>query len=63
VPARDEKAVIAACVESLAKQSEITEIVVVDDQSSDKTAAIVKDLATRIASCDCCRNTNRRLAG
>ena len=49
VPARDEEAVIAACVESLAKQSEITEIVVVNDQSSDKTAAIVRDLATRIA--------------
>lgn len=49
VPARDEEAVIAACVESLAKQSDITEIVVVDDQSSDKTAAIVRDLATRNA--------------
>jgi cellulose synthase/poly-beta-1,6-N-acetylglucosamine synthase-like glycosyltransferase len=48
VPARDEEAVIAACVESLAKQSEITEIVVVNDQSSDKTAAIVRDLTTRI---------------
>jgi len=48
VPARDEEAVIAACVESLAKQSEISEIVVVNDQSSDKTAAIVRDLATRI---------------
>ncbi|HZV59768.1 MAG TPA: glycosyltransferase family A protein, partial [Candidatus Eremiobacteraceae bacterium] len=49
VPARNEEAVIAACVESLAKQSEITEIVVVNDQSSDKTAAIVRDLAMRIA--------------
>jgi glycosyltransferase involved in cell wall biosynthesis len=49
VPARDEEAVIAACVQSLAKQSDITEIVVVDDQSSDKTAAIVRDLATRNA--------------
>src|ERR1700693_6301408 len=48
VPARDEEAVIAGCVESLAKQSEITEIVVVNDQSSDKTAAIVRDLAARI---------------
>ena len=48
VPARDEEAVIAACVESLAKQSEIAEIVVVNDQSSDKTAAIVRDLTTRI---------------
>ena len=49
VPARDEEAVIAACVESLAKQLEITDIVVVNDQSSDKTAAVVRDLATRIA--------------
>ena len=49
VPARNEEAVIGACVESLAKQSEITEIVVVNDQSSDKTAAIVRNLATRIA--------------
>jgi len=48
VPARDEQAVIAACVESLAKQSEITEIAVVNDQSSDGTEAIVRDLATRI---------------
>src|SRR6202166_3511535 len=49
VPARDEEAVIAACVASLAKQSEITEIVVVNDQSSDKTADIVRDMATRIS--------------
>src|ERR1700682_390827 len=49
VPARDEEAVIAACVESLAKQSEITEIAVVNDQSSDGTEAVVRDLATRIA--------------
>ena len=49
MPARDEEAVIAACVESLAKQREITDVVVVNDQSSDQTAAIVRDLATRIA--------------
>jgi GT2 family glycosyltransferase len=49
VPARDEEAVIAACLESLAKQKEITEIVVVNDQSSDRTAAIVSELTTRIA--------------
>ena len=48
VPARDEETVIAACVESLAKQNEITEIVVVNDQSSDGTAGMVRDLATRI---------------
>src|SRR6202035_1725795 len=48
VPARDEEAVIAECVESLAKQREITEIVVVNDQSSDGTARIVRNLATQL---------------
>ena len=47
--ARDEEAVIAECVESLAKQREITEIVVVNDQSSDRTAGIVRELSTRLA--------------
>jgi glycosyltransferase involved in cell wall biosynthesis len=49
VPARDEEAVIAACVESLARQTVIEKIVVVNDQSRDKTAAIVGELAARIA--------------
>lgn len=44
VPARDEAVVIASCVESLALQSEIAEILVVDDQSTDKTAEIVRGL-------------------
>lgn len=47
VPARNEEAVIAACVESLIRQKEITEIVVVNDQSTDKTAEIVRDLAAK----------------
>lgn len=47
VPARDEEAVIAACVESLAKQPEITQILVVNDQSRDRTAEIVRGLAER----------------
>jgi glycosyltransferase involved in cell wall biosynthesis len=42
VPARDEEAVIAACIASLAPQPEILEILVVDDQSTDRTAAIVQ---------------------
>lgn len=42
VPARNEEAVIGACVESLGPQPEITEILVVDDQSTDQTAAIVQ---------------------
>ena len=49
VPARDEEGVIGACVESLAGQSAIERIVVVNDQSRDKTAAIVGELAARIA--------------
>jgi glycosyltransferase involved in cell wall biosynthesis len=47
VPARDEEAALAACVESLAKQKEIVEIIVVNDQSRDATAAIGRELATR----------------
>jgi len=44
VPARNEEAVIAACVQSLAQQHEIAEIIVVDDQSNDRTAEIVREL-------------------
>jgi glycosyltransferase involved in cell wall biosynthesis len=44
VPARNEEAAIAGCVESLARQPEITEILVVDDHSTDRTAAIVNEL-------------------
>lgn len=47
VPARNEEAVIAACVESLVVQTEIAEILVIDDQSSDHTAEIVRSLSTR----------------
>ena len=42
VPARDEELVIAACVESLARQREIAQILVVNDQSSNGTADIVR---------------------
>ena len=45
VPARNEEEVIAACVESLAVQEGIEEILVIDDQSSDRTAEIVRLLA------------------
>jgi glycosyltransferase involved in cell wall biosynthesis len=48
VPARNEEAVIATCVESLAQQPEIAEVFVVDDQSTDRTAEIVRGLAARI---------------
>lgn len=48
VPARNEEAVIGACVESLSEQSQIAEILVVDDQSTDKTAAIVREWMERL---------------
>jgi len=48
VPARDEEAVIRACIESLALQAEISEIIAVNDQSSDRTLGILQDLARRI---------------
>src|ERR1700741_1299744 len=43
VPARNEEQVIGACVESLGRQAEIQEILVVNDQSADRTAAIVRE--------------------
>ncbi len=47
VPARNEEAVIAACIESLAAQPEITEIIAVNDQSTDCTPEILHQLAAR----------------
>lgn len=44
VPARNEEAVIAACIASLASQPEIAEILIVNDQSTDATANIVRGL-------------------
>jgi glycosyltransferase involved in cell wall biosynthesis len=49
VPARNEEATIASAVESLAAQPEIQEIIVVNDQSTDGTAAELKRLSTRLA--------------
>jgi len=48
VPARNEEPSIAACIKSLARQPEIAEILVVNDQSTDKTAEIVRGLMTSI---------------
>ncbi len=47
VPARNEEATIASAVDSLAAQPEIKEILAVNDQSSDGTAAELKRLAAR----------------
>lgn len=49
VPARNEEVVIAACIESLAAQPEIAEIIAVNDQSSDRTLEILQKLARQIA--------------
>ena len=48
VPARNEEPSIAACIESLARQPEIAEILVVNDQSTDKTAEIDRRLMAGI---------------
>ena len=48
VPARNEEASIAACIESLARQPEISQILVVNDQSTDKTAEIVRGLMAAV---------------
>jgi glycosyltransferase involved in cell wall biosynthesis len=48
VPARNEEGVIAACIESLAQQPELAEIIAVNDQSNDRTQEILQQLARRI---------------
>jgi hypothetical protein len=45
IPARNEERTIAEAVRSLAEQPEIREIVVIDDQSSDRTGEILRQLA------------------
>jgi len=49
VPARNEEMSIAACITSLAAQPEIVEIIAINDQSSDRTGEILRDLATNIS--------------
>jgi glycosyltransferase involved in cell wall biosynthesis len=47
IPARNEEASIARAVESVAAQPEIGEVIVVNDQSTDRTAEILAELAAR----------------
>ena len=49
VPARNEEAAIGACIESLEAQPEIAQIVAVNDQSSDRTLAILREMAGKSA--------------
>jgi len=48
VPARNEEASIAACIASLVAQPEIAEIIAINDQSSDRTSEILRELAKNI---------------
>lgn len=48
IPARNEEASIARAVASIAAQAEVGEVIVVDDQSTDRTWEILSELATRI---------------
>jgi len=48
IPARNEEAAIARCVESVAAQAEIAEVIVVDDGSTDRTPTILAELGRKI---------------
>jgi len=47
IPARNEEASIARAVESIAAQAEVDEVIVVDDQSTDLTREVLRELALR----------------
>jgi chlorobactene glucosyltransferase len=48
IPARNEEASIGRAVESVASQPEIGEVIVVNDQSIDRTGAILSELEARV---------------
>lgn len=48
IPARNEEASIGRAIESVAAQPEVEEIIVVNDQSTDRTGAILAELVARI---------------
>jgi glycosyltransferase involved in cell wall biosynthesis len=49
IPARNEEFNIADCIRSIARQPEVFEILVVNDQSTDRTAEIVQNLLPEIS--------------
>jgi len=48
IPARNEEGSIARAVESVAAQAEVGEVIVVNDQSTDRTGAILAELELRV---------------
>jgi len=48
VPARNEQDVVVPCIESIAAQPAVGEILVVNDQSTDRTPELLRELAARI---------------
>src|SRR4051812_46807121 len=48
IPARNEEANIGRAVMSLAEQAEVSEIIIVDDQSTDGTAGVLESLAAKV---------------
>lgn len=56
VPARNEEETITAAVESLAAQPEIAEVIVVNDQSTDRTSDVLQSLSARFPKL-CCLET------
>ncbi|HKF52473.1 MAG TPA: glycosyltransferase family A protein, partial [Candidatus Acidoferrales bacterium] len=57
VPARNEEDNIESAVRSLAAQPEIAELIIVDDQSTDRTPKILAQLATEIPRLQIIRST------
>jgi 4,4'-diaponeurosporenoate glycosyltransferase len=53
VPARNEEANLARCLQSLTGQSDVSyEVIVVDDHSTDRTAEIARNFPVRVMEAD-----------
>jgi dolichol-phosphate mannosyltransferase len=50
VPARDEERRLPACLDALADDGDVTEVIVVDDRSNDATAAVAAEAGARVVS-------------